>query len=404
LSRRQETPADHLAKAAPARERIDAADLTGRAKRIAKILIDWSFGWGRCSVWALQKHIARRAQVDETDVADMLEELQKRGWLAVRGRKGAPRLYTILPTGAGLVEVEPVALLDPREAAAIDAEVRALNSCGPGMEPAGEASSQRLLRLRLLEDEYADDLARVSRDRLALVDPRATQLATAVATEPQSNRGDERAMRLQIEQSLRAAGWSNEDIDASRSLAIDTLATAARQLPILAESRVGETPSQPFDLVKHQVGGTPSRGPELVKHQVDGVSPPISTRAGAPGESLSFEAIRSNRSESVREWSEEPDSPEYKRRFNDEEKQAVWEDVQQLDVHGELVRTGPESNRGTWIKRVKTWPTWILRRAIEIMEEERRRGKRHHSPLAYLASKAKTVAKRAGQTLKVLFF
>ena len=364
MSRRTETRAELLFRCPAAHERIDAADLSARAKRVAKVIVNWSLGEGLPETHALQKHIAERAVVDETDVADVIRELQTAGMLAVRGRKGAPRLYTFLPTG-GLVE--PVALLSPERAAAIDAEVRALNAAGPGMEPVGPGAAQKLMDITTSDEALAEDLARMSRDRLAS--------APVGAAFPPSRHDEASALRSQIEQSFRQAGWSEADITASSSVPTENLGSV----------RVGESPSRGSELVKHQVGYAAGKG---------------RARTYAGGESLADRQIgeSSESFDSGRSGAGLGNSPATTpRSFRDPELNFLWDQLELIDRNHEL---DGDNCRHTWLSRFKRWPKTYLNRGIAWVKEDLQGGKAVRSPLAYAASKAQELARKAGQAIR----
>jgi len=218
--------------------RIDKWELSARAKRVAKVIVWWSFGRERRSVYALQGQIARRALVHETDLADVLAELQTAGVLTVRGRRGGPRLYTFLPDAA---MIAPPVEFDPRESlAGVDAEVAEMNAHGSDVEPAGRGAAQKLLALPLVEERLADDLARASLDRLP---PAGEETEALVVTGAggRGARGHYVAARAAIEASLRQAGWSEEEIEETRRVPVDQLAAGTASLHT---ARVGETPSR----------------------------------------------------------------------------------------------------------------------------------------------------------------
>lgn len=145
--------------------KLNAWDLTPRAKAVALEIARESFGEGRMEVELWQREIAVLTGYNEQRVCDAIDELEALGVLQRRGRRGGTRVFRLL---ANATMVEPERRLDEEAARGVRAAVRMRNA----QRCAGDDPGAVPLLLRTNEEELRADLARASAESAAQAEAR----------------------------------------------------------------------------------------------------------------------------------------------------------------------------------------------------------------------------------------
>lgn len=132
------TPADYSQLESISRRSLWMYDLTERERRVANVIIDFSFKRGReCAAIPHLQMFVNLTGLDKGDISRAMQRLDDRGIVQISGPRDA-RVYAFIPSARFWMDRKP--LYDVELAIETERELARINSLPAGYEPTGQGT------------------------------------------------------------------------------------------------------------------------------------------------------------------------------------------------------------------------------------------------------------------------